>query len=280
MPRTTLFYFGRFNVLAIYEDKMAMLLQGFRTDTIHESHRQRWGFFNIAEEESRLGTFLTGYLAKFRPVEEEEVAQLDTHVIGTASIENKIIARSRFCLHVPSGLIAFHVVAGQITTSTFRKVFAKLFMAGLQDFFVSAEISMVEDRIEFFNCLGRFARIYRVRVLLHPSNPRSARMWHRLDWRIKRRNATTYMEEIRNETPGGSLSIAGDLDLQSKFNMASDGYGVAEVTGLIEDRHRTVRTSDNPVVARVPSFQITSGGLLEHLADRFSEVLARISGER
>lgn len=279
MPRTTRFYFGRFNVMALYEDKKAMLLEGLRTDTIYESRKQQWGFFEVMEVPTRLGAFLTGYLVKFQPQDEAKVARLETHSIGTEAIPNHIKAMSRFYLHVPSGLVSFHSVASHISVRTFRDVFCRLFEKGLQNFFVQAEIMMVEDRVEFFRALKQFSRIYRVRVSLHPSNPRNADLWANVDVRMKRRNATSSFEELRNDHRGGTLNIDDDEELQSKFYMAEDGYGHAEATGEANGKTRTVSTSKNPITAQVPTFQLTDGGIIQSLMDKFSDVLSRFNSE-
>ena len=279
MPRSTRFYFGRFNVLVAYaENKRAVLLKGLRTDTIFESRNQRWGFFDIAEHGAAFGDVLLGYLVKFRSLDEAEVAELKTHSIGREPIENLIVAKSAFCLHIASGLIAFHPVPGYITVAVFRDTFARLFEAGLKNFFISAEIQMVEDRVEFFKALTRFERIRRVRISLHPSDPRNADLWARTDDRMKARNATIAFEELRNDRPGDSLVITDD-DLQSKFYMAEDGYGHAEVAGDVNGRPSTITTDRNPVVAWVPSFQISPPGMIESLRERFADLLARIDGE-
>jgi hypothetical protein len=220
VPRTTQCDFGRFNVIAIYEDKKAMLLKGLRTDTIHASRKQLWGFFEVTEVASDLGEFLTGYLVKFQTEDDAMVARLETHSIGHEPIPNHIKARSRFYLHVTSGLIAFHPVANHISVPTFLEVFCRLFEAGHLRFFVQAEIMMVEERVEFFRALQQLSSIDRVRVSLHPSNPRNAPLWASVDERLKGRGATSSFEELRNDKRGGTLTIDHDEELQSKFYMA------------------------------------------------------------
>jgi hypothetical protein len=279
MPRTTRFYFGRFNVMALYEDKKAMLLEGLRTDIIYEGRKQQWGLFEVAEVPSALGSFLTGYLVKFKSQDEAKVARLETHSIGTEAIPNHIKAQTRFYLHVPSGLISFHAVASHISVGTFRDVFCRLFEQGLQNFFVQAEIMMVEDRVEFFRALEQFSRICRVRVSLHPANPRNAKLWEKVDERLKQRNATSSLEELRNDHRGGALNIAGDEELRSKFYMAEDGYGHAEVTGEANGKARTVSTSKSPITLQVPTFQLTDGGVVQTVMEKFSGILSRFTSE-
>lgn len=277
MPHHTRFFFGRFNVLTAYEDKKKLLLEGLQTKEFFASRRQRWGFFDVREEASAHGTFLRGFLAKFKTLDDAEVADLTNHSISVESIENRVIAKSLFYLHIKTGLIAFHPVAAFISISTFRHVFSKIFEKGLSNFFVESEISMIDDRVEFFRAVESLDRIFKIKIILHPSNPHSGRMWKRLDQRIKRRNATTLTEELRNDKPDDSLRIENDLDLRSKFMMANDGYGVAEVSGTQDGQSRTFKTSQNPVTVKVPTFQLTSGGVLEILISRFAEVMTRIN---
>jgi hypothetical protein len=277
MSRQTSFYFGRFNVLAVGEDKKEVLARGLQTEDFYESRNQRWGFFSVGRQESDLGDFLVGYLAKFKTVDEAEVAQLSTHSIEVESIENRIVAKSLFCLHMTTGLIAFHPVAGFISVSTFRDVFAKLFEKGLSNFFIDAEISMIDDRVEFFKVVKSFERILTIKIKLHPSNPHSGRMWKNVDELLKAREATTYTEEMRNDKPGGSLCIAEDEDINSKFMMAHDGYGAAAVTGSVANSTRTIRTNQNPITALVRGLRPDIDTVLEHLIKTFDRVMTRIN---
>jgi hypothetical protein len=126
--------------------------------------------------------------------------------------------------------------------------------------------------------LRRFARIRRVRIRLHPSNPRNADLWARTDERLKARHATSMFEELRNDRPKDGLVVT-DEDLQSKFYMAEDGYGRAEVVGEIDGKTATITTERNPVVTWVPSFELGPPGMIESLTEKFAVLLARFEGE-
>ncbi len=275
MPKPVKFYFGRLNTLGLYDSKRDFLLQGLRTDVVFESRHQRWGYFQIREDASSLGQFITGYLVRFRSLEETEIAQLETHSIGTESIENFIVAKSRFYLHIPSGLIAFDTAGGKVKVPTFIDMFCRVFEEGLQNFFVSAEIQMVEDRLEFFRSIREFTRIIKVQVALHPSNPRNADLCVGVDNRMKAIGATSLIEEIRNDSQDGTLKVGEDEQLQSKFYMAEDGYGIAKVTGTINGETRTISTRNNPITLSVPKFQTLEDGVVEQLLGRFSEIMSR-----
>jgi len=72
--RRVRYYFGRFNLMAQYERKEIFVAEGLRTPTVVRKRGQNWQFLKVESAVSELGEFLTGYLAKYRPVTEEEVA--------------------------------------------------------------------------------------------------------------------------------------------------------------------------------------------------------------
>jgi hypothetical protein len=61
--------------------------------------------------------------------------------------------------------------------------------------------------------------------------------------------------------------------------MAEDGYGRAEARGQANGKTKTVSTGKYPISAEVPSFQLTEGGIVEGLMDKFSDLLARMTSE-
>jgi len=132
--RRVRYYFGRFNLMAQYERKEIFVAEGLRTPTVVRKRGQNWQFLKVESAVSELGELLTGYLAKYRPVTEEEVAVPAAQDLGDQVIENLVIAKARFFLHLESGLIAYHPVGSHITRDQFRRNFAEIFEASKADF--------------------------------------------------------------------------------------------------------------------------------------------------
>src|SRR5215213_3899323 len=99
------FFFGRLNLNAMYSDKKAYLLEGLQAGRSLVSRGSAWGFFEIAEISVEDQAYIYGFLGKYKPLDEEEIAVPETSQIEDQSISNRIAAKSRFLLHVSSGLI-------------------------------------------------------------------------------------------------------------------------------------------------------------------------------
>jgi hypothetical protein len=100
MVRSLRFYFGRFNVLAVYDDKRSMLLRPSYRDHFEVETRIRV----LKSTPSPLCSFITGYLVI--QTMKEPVARDDHSISGHRA------SREISLLHVSSGLIAFRAVAG------------------------------------------------------------------------------------------------------------------------------------------------------------------------
>lgn len=278
MPRRLVkYYFGRLNLIANYADKREFLLRALRTSKFVEHRGHKWGFFEASELETEFGLFLHGYLVKYRPETDEEVAIPETHKLSDESIANRVVAKSRFFLHVESGLIAYHPVGNQIGNRTFCDRFVHLFQDALDNLFVNAEIQAIEDQFKIFEAIKKFEFISKVFVYLHPSNPSNRDLWKRVDERLKKLGASTYHEQYEGKPEGQGLDIVEDEDLTSKISMADDGYGKADVTGKMDGETRTVSTKDNPITALAPSDEDPPESVIDRLSSPLRNIFRRFA---
>jgi hypothetical protein len=232
----------------VYKNKKEFLFKGLSTEEPLRIYDFNWGFFDVEDFSDDTEEYFTGYLAKYKPVTEEETADEELHRINLEEARKRITAKSRFFLHVESGLIVYHPVGRMIGRQQFSHNFCKLFEKGHENFFVSAEIQSIDEEYRILDIIKQLEYISKVSFYLHPSNP-SPGIWKDVDDRLKKLAASLYKEEYVG-TQGKPLNILNDQDFNSKLNMAVDGYGEAEITGNLDGQEKTIRTSDNPVSAK------------------------------
>ena len=273
--RTVKYYFGRLNLISAEKNKYDLLIRGLTARKNLSVGAFYWGFFDVDEVSASNGAFVHGYLVKFRPEYLEQVANPRTHNLEDQSVANFVVAKSRFFLHVHSGVICYHPVGSSISRGVFVDRFCKLFEFSFDNFFINADIQSIEDDYKIFDELEKFNKIFKIQIYLHPSNPSNRERWQRTDDRLKLINASKYTEFIEANPDGGSLNILADPEIKSKIAMANDGYGKADVTGEIGGTQKTISTSDNPITVRVPSDKTPKEIVLEFLLKTFKDVLGR-----
>jgi hypothetical protein len=79
--RQVRYYFGRLNIVAQLGDARDLLWDGLQHGEIVSHRGLQWGFFQVGSLGSDLGDFAQGYLVKFKPRTEEEVALPETREI-------------------------------------------------------------------------------------------------------------------------------------------------------------------------------------------------------
>lgn len=276
MPnRSIRYYFGRLNLVATYPDKREFLLKGLRTSKFVEHRGYKWGFFEASELQTEFGAFLHGYLVKYRSETDEEVAVPETHKLSDEAIANRVVAKSRFFLHIESGLIAYHPVGNQIENRAFCERFVQIFHDALDNLFVNAEIQSIEEQFKIFEAIRRFKSISRVFVYLHPSNPSNTERWEKIDKRLKKLGASSFHEQYEGKPDGDGLDIIEDEELTSKISMADDGYGKADVTGDMDGEIRTVSTKDNPITALAPNDEEPPENVMQKLTSPIRNIFNR-----
>lgn len=269
------YFFGRINFMTANPNSGDLLPDGLQSGIVLPRRGQRWQFLQVSTITNELGVFYNGYLGKYKPEAEEEVAVPEKREIGDATVENRITAKARFFVHAESHLIAYHPVAGLITRRSFCAVFAELLEGAFDNFFIRAEIQDIDDENQLRDAIAALSQISRIRIRLHPSNPNTRDIWRRADERLRLLGASDYAEEYRAARRSGGLRIEDDADINAKLAMAEDGYGWAEVSGTVDDQEQVVSTDDHPVSAPTPGGAEDPSAILEHLLARFREIIGR-----
>jgi hypothetical protein len=280
--REVRYYFGRLNVIAARFDKENLISAGLFADGEQPqaivSHRGlNWGFFRLERIQTTFGEFVHGFLVKFRPRTDEEIAIPETREIDDRMIENRIRAKARFFIHLSSHVIAYHPFGREISRRVFASRFKELFEANLGRFLVEAEIFPIEEERRINEAIMSLDSISRVRVYLHPSNPSNREVWKGVDERLRALEVASYREEYNAQPGTDGLAIAQDPEVNSKIAMAEDGYGSVQIIGLSDGEKRTVTTRDAPVVALAPYDDEPPEVVLERLADTVRKILERFT---
>jgi hypothetical protein len=258
-----------------HADTQKLVSDGLEGPTRVTKRGQHWQFLQVVKINTDLGAFFTGYLGKYKPEAEEEVAVPETQDINDETIENRITAKARFFLHEASHLIAYHPVGSLITRRSFCSSFSEVFRSAHSAFFVDAEIQGVEEENQLREAMARFSAISRVRIYLHPSNPNNRDLWKRTDDRLRSLGVTDYHEQYQGKQQTTPLRITQDEEVRAKIAMAEDGYGRAELTGVLDGEEQTLSTDDNPVSATAPGEEETPEMILEHLLAKFTGIISR-----
>lgn len=268
------FLFGRLNIIAEYQDKAAFIMRGLESHELRRVREHLWGYFDVERLPDR-SDFATGYLTKLRPEFAEEVGDLERHEISVTSVSNRAIAKSRFFLEIPTGLIAYQLVGRHISQEIFEEQFARLFEESYKRFFVSAEVQTVEARASFLEALATFERVQSITIQLHPTNPHYSEIYRTVDERLKTLRAKRYKEIISAAHDGPGLAATNDTDIRRKAAMAEDGYGEARASGSRHGRPARASTRENPVSIEAETRDRTPSDILSDLWDGFMEIMGR-----
>lgn len=278
MPRTRKYLFGRINIIGRPESKETLLRTLMSSNVEYEDRGHIWGIFEQEEISIDGVDYATGELVKVVPRDEWEHADRSTHTLATEVLEDRTKAKARFFMRMDQGLLAYHRDGGDITASRFRNVFAELLeKSSVQGLMMEAFVQPVKDEADFFEMLGKFTRIGRVRITLNPTNPTSRPEYRDIDDLIKRAQAETYKQEFATEREEG-IDVS-EPELHSGFVMSADGYGESKVDGEINGEERSVSTGDDPSSEDVPTDIEEPKSILGDLVDKFHEIASRTEEE-
>ena len=273
------YYFGRLNLMASYDDRSPFLMQGLHAREPVEVRKIRWAFFDVGEISGNDGVFAYGFLAKYRATTDEEVAREDIGALADTPIANLVVAKSRFFIHLDTGIIAFHGVQGQIDVDLFCNRFKRVFEHAYGRFFVAADIEMIQEDYKLLEVLSQFSSITRLRLSLHPSHGEQREQWKDVDDELRRKGVDNYSETLEAGRQSLSLRVQMDKNLIAKIAMAQDGYGRAQVKGRLHGRIKAVSSSDNPVNSSVPNNDRTLEELLAGLSPTFFHLFTRFAAQ-
>lgn len=129
--------------------------------------------------------------------------------------------------------------------------------------------------------------VSKIEIYLNPSNPSPRRHWRKVDEKLHELELAKYQETLE-ASPGGSIKIfnfLGDELFRQKILMASDGYGLVQVTGFRptslyysneEDERRReavlVSTGDQPITTHITEGIEDSGSILVLLLAYFRQL--------
>jgi len=184
------YIFGRLNVLGpALEQKDEILFNGLSKSAIYTKKVNNYGFYNVGRITHVKVDYICGYLVKYRPSVDIQTANPRDRDITDENINNLVIAKARFFLHVKSGIIAYHPIANDIPEHLFREVFSRIIRDYYQDFFIEIDFSTIQEEQTIFEALKEFEIVERVIIRLHPSNPSNRDIWQKHDTRFKKLNA-------------------------------------------------------------------------------------------
>lgn len=271
------YYFGRLNIIASYDSKREFLMKGFKAGIELEIRSFQWGYYNISEMNVRNGTIITGYFVKYAPKKREQVAEKTSHRLKVEDARNRVIAKSRFFLHVDSGIIAYHPISGRIGENQFRENFCKLFEKSHRNFFVDVKIQTIDEEKELLKCIGKFDIIHSITITLHPSNPSNRKEWKDIDNRLKKLEAESYKEEIKASVNSdrGLHEIDKDDDIMGKIQMTEDGYGESRIKGRMNGEEKTVSTKGCSKTTMAPNDDFSTEEVWQTLKQAFNRILSR-----
>jgi hypothetical protein len=226
-------------------------------------------------DDANLGRFYGGFLTKYKEYDEVEVVDPEARAIADESVDNLVVAHSRFLLHVPSGLVAYHPVGTRISAAAFQTRFCLLVENALNEVFFSAEILPINQLEMFQEALRKFTRIDRLSIYLHPSNPSNRQPWRRVDERLQAMNVSQYQEVYRGNPAKGGLKPEADKSILRKIVMTEDGYGRTEAIGIIDGKPHKASTQRQPLSAPAPNDAAPGATVLRALANSFTSILKR-----
>jgi hypothetical protein len=273
MIREMIVLFGRLNLIANYDDKGKYLLTSLQADKQINVREFDWGFFDVSEFEYEDQRYILGNLVKYKSKLTEEFVDKQTRRTTNTQINDRVVAKSEFILHIKSGLIAYHTINNHITHQQFQKFFAELVEAANDYLLVNAEIQSINEQNEILEAIQKFETINRLTIYLHPSNPRFSDRWEKVDKKLKAMSAHSYRAIYQTQS---SLAIEADEDAMSEIYMAVDGYGRATVHGTKNGKSATASTVNAPMKQNI-SLSEDPKEMLTGVLDKFREIWDRMT---
>lgn len=244
------------------------------------SQGSNWTFLDVERTSLENHPFLAGTLARYEAETEGEIADEERHVTVRQDIRNAIIASAAFFIHLgrQENLMAFHIT-DRITEKQFRDRFMELFRKAHRDFFIEPWLEPVTEEMEIWEALRSFERIFRFRIKLHRPNPRMDDKWKIVAEDLVEKNASEYREEYVADKKSSGLNLSDDEKTKAKIQMAEDGYGEAEITGLKNGKDAVASTTSVPVRAEVPATETSREGVIRVLGDKFQSLWDRFGAD-
>ncbi len=240
--RETTFYIGRLNIIYSRNiDKKTFLLNSFNQNVYLTRYKFEWVFLETETSRFQSNDFILGYLVKNQPRRQDEQVDREKKRLRPIEWSDMAIAKSKFILHVHSGLIAYNPRPKHIPEKSFRNAFAYLIEKANEDFLVRANIELLTVAHDFLKRLKSLDCIHNIKITLHPSNPNINPVWKQIDRDLKEMSANKAKVEYQ-----GDLRVQEDSRVRSEIQMTMDGYGKTDVKGLRNHKVEKISTENTP----------------------------------
>ncbi len=212
------------------ENKQEFLLKGLENIQKIESRNLVYRFSSVSTFDTKSNIFITGYLVKYKPEDEEEVYNEISDSVQTEKLSNKMLGRSRFLIHPASSIIIFKEIPNTFPMKAFIDKFTALFEKNHGGFMTEIYLEPIKEQYSFIERLKSFKKIEKIEITLFPSNPNYGERWKSIDQRLRNNNITKFKETQENKKTNASIII--DEETENKFLMSEDGYGEAKASGI------------------------------------------------
>lgn len=242
------YYFARMNIVIPYDGKKIDFLKEMLCEGTNKKIKNYvWTFLNISEFSEQDDTYIRGNLAKYTENYDEEVIENGKSVLK--KINNKVQGKSDFILECKTGLIAFTVVTNSISPKQFGDMFSELCRENVDVPIMPVDIALITDKKQVFERISSWDKVEKVTVTLHPSNPNSSKIWADVDKKMKKLNIGSYKSIYRSESEDG---LRVEDEIRSEIAMATDGYGVADLSGEKDKRKVQATTKKSSIIEAFP----------------------------
>lgn len=245
--------------------------KGLNKDVIIENLGYQWRFLEISHALSKeIGKFFTGFLVKFKTTREEVV---DAGGISHDIVEDHVRAKSRFFIHIDSGIVAYNPITNFIERNYFCKIFERLFIKSLHNLAAEVKVTPREEPCNLQQVMEELDSIKKITLKLQKPNPRHEDMWKEFEKILEEMGATHYSEIIENKK-SESLDYSKIAHIKSKLSLAESEYGMGEIVGFKNGKSITVRSKENPITVNVDRDIEKPEDILAELIPTFSRILA------
>lgn len=278
MPaRIQIFYFGRLNLIGVWENKRKFVYDALNTDVVEIRGKFKYGFFDVEELDLDGEPFVFGRLVKYKPLLEGEIVNEDKHELTGGGLPDGVVAKSEFFLNYRTGVVSYRPISNRLSANQFRELFAALIEAAHHNFFVDAEVESIDEDLVIEEALSTFKSVNRISVDLHPTNPSNREIYRRLDERLRRLRANRLKQTIESYEGGLDRSELKEDDTYRGLLMAVDGYGKGAIRGETQEgRKVTIYTDDSPVTKEIAPSE-TPSEVLYQLMPTFRRIWERMA---
>ncbi len=248
MIKELTYYFARLNIVVPFENKLDFLTKSFISSATMEKRSYLWGIIDVTFFPLNGENYISGNLAKYVIESTDEVVDKEERKSSTFAVPNKMIAKSNFLLHVKTGVIAYNICSNKISPNQFEENLVELMRLAQNLAIIPADIQTITHRGAILEVIKKWTSITKIRVKLHPSNPRFADEWKKIDEKMQKSRVSSYSATYSSET---SLDLESDDYIKSEISMAVDGYGNASAEGISDGETKKVHTKESPIQIKV-----------------------------